>query len=953
MSLKKSILLSTCALAITGMTGMATAAKPTPEPMFSSAPEKRNATSALPTRVAPVLLPSNTPVKEIVIETDNPELAAQRLFAQIPAASAPTGILIERDAPDVVEAVRALDGSADSLPTSLSEFNYIAAQLAAKNGLFDLDNLERKNSRLIKQTGSIPITAMLVKFDTFGENPSERVVLDQNQQFRLTRSVADATDTKVMFAISIDKPALSYLNDSFILRSDNFISNMVQPSQVRALTISFAGGAPQSISFDQPFKMADKFIGADSITASLSLQVAGQTWVGSSIRPYDQPTAEQVSKIFQIKQLRGPETRRVANSRSNPGPFHAANCEIPCYNLDSVEQQIDFVAPTGEAYERGVLYPRAYPINELRANELLGPTVVFVDGFDIEGNRTLDSLYEKIPDMFPIFHKAGYNVIMLDYEDGTNWIQANALVLREFLTNHLSHYVSPEFLDDTVVIGRSMGGLVSRYALRTAELAGEDHHVNLFMSLDTPHLGANAPAGIFHAFEWAKIGANGIVGGLGPVRALDSPAAAQQLRRLPNEEDVLVAPEQHVNFMTLMAELGVPQDSRNFAISNGSGTGSTQLGRERLTDLGEANPSRPIIRANAPVSSVLSFLTVGLLADVLPDLTIAVDTNHVGRVFLGESTKRYLFVTITKTTENFVGDEANFVDLAPGGNISQFSQNILGRQEVIDAPGFVPTISGLMYGDAQDIFAIPTHDDALLEKTPFDEVFFDQCNTEHATFTENVTGVVVQELLANLDGSAPPQVQRPTERCEDVNIENLCFIPVTLFGKDRVATFGAVNFDGEHCEVSSSIPEGRTGFVFERGLYLEPATNCPAGSIITKTGCGFTEIPDNVWYSYTTETELVIIADPSAQSYCPRNTTFKSRAGTSLHCELRMAAGYDGYDLRINSVGDLEYKVDLSEICPDGRVFKNIAGRNACEFGQVPENTSGLIKNDHFAYTAL
>jgi len=952
----KFVVVSCLALVFTAVAGLAAAANPSPEPMLKVAAEQQQAITSLPTTVAPVLLPTRTPVQPVVIETDDVELATQQLFAQIPTAVAPTGILLERDATDSVAAIRKLDGSSQAPATTYEDFNVIASELVAQNDIADLEILAQENRRLAREQSVVPINVMLINYDTFGDNASSRVTLDQNQQLKLTTAVADATTNEVMFAVGIDSPSLSYLDGGFILPSAGFISNMVNPAAVTNITISIAGSAPQTISFDRPFTIANDFIGMESLTATITLKAAGTTWVGAAVRDYDKPTAEAVRNVYSVKKMRGPISSRTANSRSNPGDFSEAKCEIPCYDLDTVEQQIDFAAPTGESVEKGEIYPRAYPRKELAAGKLLGPTVVFVDGFDIEGNRDHKKLYKKSPDMYPMFHEAGYDVIMLDYEDGTNWIQANAFAVREFLTNHLPHYVDPAHLDQTVVVGRSMGGLVSRFALRTAELDGEEHNAKLFFSLDTPHLGANAPAGVYHALDWAN--RKGLFSWYGPVKALSSPAAAQQLRRLPNSNDELVAPAQHIEFMNLMAELGVPQSTRNIALSNGSGSGSTQTGRDRWTDLGETNPSHPIMRVNAPFGAIANLFVAWTssfgktVKEGLTDIKLEVDTNHTGRVFSAEK-KRYIlgFITITTTEEHYVGAEANYVDIAPGGNISKFSRKILSRVEPIEAPGFVPTISGLMYGDPADIFAIPAFDEELLNKTPFDDVFADQCNTEHATFTDNMAGVVTQELIASRENSNPAFIQRPTARCGDRNRANLCYQPARVYGADGKSRLSVVNFDGEYCQVAA-VPEGRTGFVQNDGLYLEPAVACPAGSLATATGCGFTELPENRIYAYTDRSDLIIISHTGngVASYCPRNTTFKTRAGMALRCELQMPQGYTGRDLRISMAGNLEYKIDIQDICPDGRKFQGIRGGQACVVGSVPENTTGLIHDGHFVY---
>ena len=50
-----------------------------------------------------------------------------------------------------------------------------------------------------------------------------------------------------------------------------------------------------------------------------------------------------------------------------------------------------------------------------------------------------------------------------------------------------------------VVLGQSMGGLVARYALKDMENKGLNHDTRLYVSHDTPHLGANVPLSVQHS----------------------------------------------------------------------------------------------------------------------------------------------------------------------------------------------------------------------------------------------------------------------------------------------------------------------------------------------------------------------------------------------------------------------------------------------------------------------
>ncbi len=65
--------------------------------------------------------------------------------------------------------------------------------------------------------------------------------------------------------------------------------------------------------------------------------------------------------------------------------------------------------------------------------------------------------------------------------------------LINFLNNRLVQNGSTEEL---IIVGPSMGGQISRYALAYMEKQGMDHRTKLWISIDSPHHGANIPIGL-------------------------------------------------------------------------------------------------------------------------------------------------------------------------------------------------------------------------------------------------------------------------------------------------------------------------------------------------------------------------------------------------------------------------------------------------------------------------
>lgn len=87
-----------------------------------------------------------------------------------------------------------------------------------------------------------------------------------------------------------------------------------------------------------------------------------------------------------------------------------------------------------------------------------------------------------------------YDLIFLNYRDGTDDILRNALLLEEVI-NWVNNNKDAGALQN-VVMGISMGGLVSRYCL--AKMTKENHNpqTRLLITHDSPHRGANIPLGM-------------------------------------------------------------------------------------------------------------------------------------------------------------------------------------------------------------------------------------------------------------------------------------------------------------------------------------------------------------------------------------------------------------------------------------------------------------------------
>jgi len=108
-------------------------------------------------------------------------------------------------------------------------------------------------------------------------------------------------------------------------------------------------------------------------------------------------------------------------------------------------------------------------------------------------------------DLFPCYELEPHT------KGGADYVERNALGLVSFIQETNEKLQTNGSTEKLVVMGSSMGGVISRYALaymekKQAETGNEiwNHNTKIWVSMDAPHLGANIPIGIQAAVYLAK-----------------------------------------------------------------------------------------------------------------------------------------------------------------------------------------------------------------------------------------------------------------------------------------------------------------------------------------------------------------------------------------------------------------------------------------------------------------
>lgn len=201
-----------------------------------------------------------------------------------------------------------------------------------------------------------------------------------------------------------------------------------------------------------------------------------------------------------------------------------------------------------------------------------------------------DVVILNFPKLFLGFSNNGFFRVPVFYRGGSSYIEANAFVLVKLL-QQLQKQMGTASTEKITIVGPSMGGQIAKYALAYMERNTLPHNVGLYISLDSPHNGANTPISdqLFLKYFAEDIGLSEARDGL---QAVNSPASKeltlQHYSQLPvsmvgsipvqgNTVPFRADPERGL-YLTNLSAAGIwPQQPRRVAVTNGSLSALRQL----------------------------------------------------------------------------------------------------------------------------------------------------------------------------------------------------------------------------------------------------------------------------------------------------------------------------------------------------------------------------------------
>ncbi|WP_323786886.1 T9SS type A sorting domain-containing protein [Psychroserpens sp.] len=470
-----------------------------------------------------------------------------------------------------------------------------------------------------------------------------------------------------------------------------------------------------------------------------------------------------------------------------------SNSDIYSRSSDIITTFTSSITPDLSVYSEPTSYPGTgeYELF-LSADNILDKPIFLVDGFDPDDGRSIAGIYDLLnfdngsttSNLGDIVRAEGFDIVILNFpiyvrtqdgaviDGGADFIERNAMLLVDLINTINSDKVGNE---QNVVIGPSMGGLISRYALSYMESQNMVHDTRLWISFDAPHQGANVPIGFQHQFNFLAFGLDDFwilgdqnVEELQPIidGMLKSPAARQMLTdqfesHITNSDGVtfngtLALPQPNY-FKSLFdsrinsfTPSGFPELTRNVSIINGSGMNNRYQNN--------ANPVSDLLPGNQILDADINIMTGADLkveTYFTPNAGTQIETSKVHLDFAwwfplandrinNASAASYTYSNGIDAGSGGLFDILGLTtDLATDGLVGEF----LGSLST-DYFNFIPSVSAMALEPINNqINWFDTLASVTTNDTPFVSWYMPDDNEPHVTLTDANVAFALNEII--------------------------------------------------------------------------------------------------------------------------------------------------------------------------------------------------------------
>ena len=627
----------------------------------------------------------------------------------------------------------------------------------------------------------IPLSVLITDFEKISANAIESgdVFLNANQQYQPKEGSATIFERHSANLISPLVGTAKTNTITFVLK-DAFIFNTTNRTISNIAYQDKGNGQWHNIVQNQPFTIHFNEEGLQTVNCRLEFS-----------------NGETTYQSFTIKV--GSTNGITARNNQNPNAPNAVNTVTATIPYQGFGETAAFFGQ-GE-----------YEIFPDTVDGILDKPVFLVDGFDPGDARSIALTYAGLnygtnQNLADYLRSLGFDIVIVNFpnytrpnsttviDGGVDFIQRNAFVLVQVINLINAQKVGAE---KNVIIGPSMGGLISRYALRYMEMNNLNHDTRLYISFDSPHKGANVPIGFQHLFNYMAYGPLGstavqpVVDGL-----IKSPAARQML--IDHMEGHLQsgsafefntaaasllpvgAPNYRNAFQNELNAMGFPTTVRNVSIANGAGNGTMNY-----------TPNFEVMNHTFNVTSTQRAIIN------LRFTPAANQTNQVSR-FRGQANLFTWFTVYESLANSKAPTDTDGLDTAPGGRFDMTGfQADLGADPLLteffdnlnaDYFTFIPTWSSMAISGTNNLYAPVTGSST----TPFVASSIPTVNENHVTLNSNNVTFALNEIISgalvtNDQALTSLWIKNPADKTIEINsdysIENAAITVTDMLGK--------------------------------------------------------------------------------------------------------------------------------------------------------------------------